>query len=130
MGQYVYEQLIPLTKEEVSNLTKTGEFTVYCNTAERYISFGVEYPVFIEATITAWGWASQETDVCPLFTPVVIDYSKTDWTGLDAFNVRYTQLQPSPAMQFISHAYLRVVYTSAPEEGGDYYGYNSYGGGQ
>lgn len=108
MGQYVYEQLIPM------DVWNNGDWV-----SDRY---PVKNPLFLEA----WGIGYRESDsgrrahVClPLaIQPRGIAESEASYNSYD--------INSSEQKTYDTLQYIKVVYTSMPDEGDDYYGYNNY----
>ena len=124
MGQYVYEQLIPIkrTLEELDNTTVTIYADEIGNTNFAQSNCGI-----IEANLIVF--ANYDTPV-GYPTPPVLEYSPVSLTTAEQYGKigciimsGHTKVRPTGAS--LIGAWLRIVYTSMPEEGG-YYGYNEY----
>jgi hypothetical protein len=100
MGQYVYEQLIPvsLTSNPNPAIPKTFLLDI----------LAVDKPIFLEA------FAIGE-QVC-LPAKVEIKSLEIEFSNLSLEEIKIIK-------------YYKVIYTSMPEEDSYYYGYNNYGGG-
>lgn len=96
MGQYVYEQLIPKSALRIQG-------SAVSTISDMYNVIAVEKPIFLEACHIGSNGALQQS---------VVEKYDDDET--------YYFLSP-----LTNTAYLRIVYTSMPEEEG-YYGYNTY----
>ena len=98
MGQYVYEQLIPKSAISHHGSFSTSLLNVHCSKI-----------LFLEVTVVTEGTSSYHSEVYGIIG------------GGDTYSIR---ANGETAYDF-EYPYLRVVYTSMPEEGG-YYGYNNY----
>ena len=114
MGQYVYEQLIPIVDYFVTGPSKNE-----AHFSKSQLMY--DKPVFLESSVV---FAQKRSDGC-LMTPCEIYEQETPFAmGTCDFHAK-TNVNIGDYKGIIS--FIRVVYTSMPEEGG-YYGYNNYGG--
>ena len=99
MGQYVYEQLIPKSQLYI-------QADILSSIANIHNVIAVKEPIFLEACYIGNNGALRQSEI-EVFE--------------DEFgNKTYNFMKPLSNTE-----YLRIVYTSMPEEGG-YYGYNNY----
>ena len=99
MGQYVYEQLIPKSQLYI-------QADILSSIANIRNVIAVKEPIFLEACYIGNNGALRQSE---------IEVSEDEFG-----NKTYYFMKP-----LFNTEYLRIVYTSMPEEGG-YYGYNNY----
>lgn len=99
MGQYVYEQLIPM-----DSLEKRGGAPV------------IPKKLFLYEDALVLG-----CDFIGLGTYKSGIFESPDW--LDDGYIAYVD---TASTDHDAYKYIKIVYTQMPEEGGGYYGYNSY----
>ena len=99
MGQYVYEQLIPKSQLYI-------QADILSSIANIRNVIAVKEPIFLEACYIGNNGALRQSE---------IEVSEDEFG-----NKTYYFMKPLSNTE-----YLRIVYTSMPEEGG-YYGYNNY----
>lgn len=123
MGQYVYEQLIPVS---VDLITKSP-YRI------KWLDRGVDKPLILEGFEIVYGLAKAPTGAKYPSSMMVdvhnISYEGFEYDGENSSSstiITVSQNEAALDVFIISGAYLRIVYTSMPEEGGDYYGYNNY----
>lgn len=104
MGQYVYEQLIPW------RLKSVGEYVGLLP----FDSIIVQKPLFLSATVIGdakyYGVFNEPASILKDSNGFVVKPIGASTVGIPDSD---------------SYLYVKIVYTSMPEEGG-YYGYNSY----
>lgn len=110
IGQYVYEQLIPVTKEETSNTLWIPLNDICVTTLPTFLSINVVMELLDNNGIV------QAFCEVPLSS---IQYHS------DNIIVAYKEVA-GEIFSKSGKGYARIVYTSMPEESGDYYGYNNY----
>ena len=101
MGQYVYEQLIPIA----SLVQDGGAFFIPKD-------FFLSKEIFVfDCAFVGFGY----------FLHGEVTQVQTSYLG-DGYMVNGS----GGAYDAVRYKYIKIVYTSIPEEGGDYYGYNNY----
>lgn len=106
MGQYVYEQLIPIIPDDVSSAPSHNTVSVYNK------NLGIEHSkiVFMEAQLIG-------RNACIS--------AKVEWLGWELVYLVFSAKVGNDIEDITDYDYIRLVYTSMPEEG-DSYGYNNY----
>lgn len=119
MGQYVYEQLIPMDKEWLEHLVADSPKRL----AISKLGLSVQQPIFLEAQIVAWDYGYMGARL-PLLFPVYLSEATSNDSTLFDIVARYNAPKRSNDVMRIGEGYIRIVYTSMPEEGEDYYNYS------
>lgn len=126
MGQYVYEQLIPIkrTLEELNN----SYIEIDVNEINDTTIFAQPNNGVIEANFIIFA-RYNTPDGYP--KPPTMSYSPVSLHTMEQYGIIQRIIVEShpytdPTSASLIGAWLRIVYTSMPEEGGGYYGYDNY----
>lgn len=133
MGQYVYEQLIPMDEDWLAELDTATEKVLIVGALHLA---NVKRFIFLEAKIFAFNYEDMDDDasvaptaVLPVCMPVSIDLPGiVDATNPDLYQIRvkWDPIHFGTDYNRIGRGYLHIAYTSIPEENVGSYGYNNY----
>lgn len=127
MGQYVYEQLIPIA---ATNIDVEAETSMYLGYADELGLTVDKRLLILEANMIIIGYKDNylQSATCPV-TVNVDDYSRFPKSILGIKHDIITIKNFEGAFEKPTQVYLKVRYTTLVEEA-NYYGYTNYGGGQ
>ena len=122
MGQYVYEVLLPIPKEKFGASSYEIDAKILVNSIK-----SLQNVAILQAEELLFCNNGQTGDYkIPLFHKrTVVMHTLELYGGEGRYDFSVYLSGTISANAQITNAYLRIVYTSMPEEG-DYYGYNSY----
>lgn len=122
MGQYVYEQLVPVNED----LIKESTYKI------NWHNCGVDKPLILEGCEIIYGLLKtpdqEKYPTSKVYTVNDISYEGFEYDGVSSNVATIISVDQNTAWlegMIINMAYLKIVYTSMPEES-DYYGYNNY----
>lgn len=127
MGQYVYEILLPIPDIDISK----SQYSVNASQLLEYVKDLSAVAILqAEELLFCYKKSSNYPSIPVFLRRNVSIYTIEQYGGTGFYDLviipNINQHVNTNSQGGVVKAYLRIVYTSMPEEGGDYYGYNNY----